>query len=394
MKGSIEKRGENSYRLIISSGTGAQRKKYTRTVIVEGKTEAAKRKAAEIELAKFISEFEGACFIEPTKITFFAFCQKWFSEYAERNLAPKTVFRYKEMMNSRILDAIGSTKLSKVSPLQITEFLNSLKCDGARLDGKPGGLSPRTIEHHYSLLHAVFQTAVEWKMLKENPVDGVKKPKVPKHEAEFYDDEEMAMLLDALPKAKLIYQVAVLLTLAGGLREGELMGLKWENVDFKRNLINIEQSSQYLPRKGIFTKDPKNETSQRVLYMPPSIMGLLKKLKLQQEKQALKLGEKYNNTGYVFVCWNGEMMYTYTVGAWFTKFLKKNGLRYLNFHGLRHTAATYLICSGMDIKSVSKQLGHAKTSTTLDIYGHVLKKSSVEAAEKFQHGVLDASSYK
>ncbi len=254
MAGSIEKRGENSYRLIVSGGigVGGKRKKYTQTVQIEGKTEAEKQKKAEKELARFITEIEKNTFVEPSKMTFSGLSQKWITEYAEKNLAPKTIYRYKELLDSRILPALGHLRILKIKPTHLVEFYNNLQEDGIRADGKEGGLSPRTIGHHHRLIHAIFQTAVNWQMIYTNPADYVTPPKVKKSEAGFYDVDDIETLITALIKLndnELKYKSGVLLTLCSGLRIGELMGLKWEHIDFDNNIIAIVQANQYLPQK-------------------------------------------------------------------------------------------------------------------------------------------------
>ncbi|MGB9780602.1 tyrosine-type recombinase/integrase [Caldanaerobacter sp.] len=391
MPGSIEKRGENSYRLVVSAGYGpdGKRKKYTKTIKVHGKTEAARLKEAEKELAKFIAEIEGNTFIEPSRLTFKAFVEKWLKEYAEDNLAPKTLHRYKEMLEKRIIPALGHLKLNKIKPVHILEFLNMLKEDGARLDGKEGGLSPQTIKHHYRLIHAIFEDAVKWQLISSNPASNIEPPKVPKKEAGYYNEEEVKKLIKALENEKLKYKVAVMVTLAAGLRIGELMGLKWEHVDFENNTIKIEQANQYLPGEGTFTKDPKTETSKRLIAMPKEIMDLLREYKKEQNIERLKKGSMWIDTGYVFTQWNGQPMYPYTFTKWFPKFLEKHGLRRITFHQLRHTSATLLINAGENVRTVSARLGHSNASTTMNIYAHALKSADRNAADKIANYLFE-----
>lgn len=387
MAGSIEKRGENTYRLIISSGrTGdGKRKKYTKTIKVEGKTEAEKEKKCAIELAKFIAAVENNLFIEPSKLTLKDFIEKWLDKYAEKNLAPKTIFRYKQMINSRIIPALGHLKIQKLKPINFVEFYDNLQEDGIRKDGKEGGLSARTIGHHHRLLHDILQSAVKWQLLNSNPLDTVDPPKVKKCEADFYNEEEVQELinkLDTVSDKEFKYKAAVILTLASGLRLGELTGLKWDNINFDTTTINIVQSSQYLPGKGTFIKSPKNDTSIRTLSIPESVMNLLLKHQAKEKEKRLGCGTLWNDTGFVFTQWNGKPMYPSTPSRWFSKFLKSNNLRSITFHQLRHTSATLLINENVNIREVSKRLGHSNTSTTLNIYSHALKSSDKDASDK------------
>lgn len=387
MPGYIEKRGEDSYRLVVSSGygTGGKRKKYTKTIKVNGKTEPERKRKCEKELAKFIAKIESNSFIEPSKLTLKEFTEKWLKDYAEKNLAPKTIFRYKQMLDSRIFPALGHIKIIKLKPINFIEFYNNLTEDGIREDGKPGGLSPQTIRHHHRLLHTILEHAVKWQMLSSNPTDNVDPPKVKKVEASFYDEDEVKKLiavLELIDKRNFKYKVAILLTLSSGLRLGELAGLKWDNVNFEKQTISIVQSNQYLPKLGTFTKDPKNNTSIRTLYIPENVINLLSKYKSEQKKIELACGDRWINSGFIFTQWNGKPMYPGTPSKWFSKFLRKNNLKPITFHQLRHTSASLLINENINIREISKRLGHSNTSTTLNIYSHALKSADKDAADK------------
>lgn len=386
MAGSIEKRGENSFRLIVSGGIGvdSKRKKYTKTVKIEGKTDAEKMKKAEKELAKFITEIETNTFVEPSKMTLNSLAAKWIKEYAEKNLEPKTVFRYKELLDSRILPALGHLRILKIKPTHLLEFYNNLQENGIRNDGKEGGLSPTTILHHHRLIHAIFQSAVSWQMIYTNPADYVKPPKVKKHEAKFYDIDDIETLIKAintLDKRDLKYKVGVFITLASGLRIGELMGLKWEHVNFDKNIISIIQANQYLPKQGTFTKDPKNYSSKRNVMLPKEVMDILNEYKTYQDKKIDDMGDLWQGEGFIFTQWDGRAMYPETMSKWFSKFITKNNLKKITFHQLRHTSASVLINEGINIIEVSGRLGHSKASTTTDIYSHVLKSADKGAAD-------------
>lgn len=388
MKGSIEKRGENSYRLVVSGGAGpgGKRTRYTKTINVDGKTEAARMKIADSELAKFITAIETNTYIEPSNMTLKDLADKWIKDYAEKNLAPKTLYRYKEMLDNRILPAMGHMKIEKIKPLHFVEFYMNLLEDGIRMDGKPGGLSPQTVKHHHRLIHAMFETIVtEWHLLPNNPVADIKPPKVPKKEAKFYEEEDIQALLsalDTLEKDELKYKLAIYIDISTGLRIGELMGLKWSQVNTETGIIKIVTATQYLPKMGTFEKDPKTETSKRQLALPGPVLEMLKQYKIQQIERKLKLGDLWHDTGFVFTQWNGLPMSTYTISQWFPKFLKAKNLKKITFHQLRYTNASMLLKAGMDIKSVSSLLGHASASTTGNIYAHALQTANKTAAEK------------
>ncbi|AOQ23856.1 putative prophage phiRv2 integrase [Moorella thermoacetica] len=378
MAGWVEKRGENKWRLNVQGGTDAEgkRKVYRKTI------EASSRREAEKKLAEFVAEVQKRQYIEPSKLTFAEFVGHWLKNYADENLAPKTLHRYKEMLETRILPAMGHLKLEEIKPLHLLEFYQNLQEDGIRADGKPGGLSARTILHHHRLIAAILQAAVDWEVIPSNPARKVKPPQVEKKEVNCYDADQVAAMLAALDKEPIKYKVIVVLALATGCRKGEIMGLEWRDVDFENNTIEIRRASQYLPEKGAFTKKPKNETSSRKIAVPASVMDLLKQHKAQQAEQRLKVGDLWRGSNRLFTTWDGRPMFPDTISNWFPKFLKRHNLPPLTFHGLRHTSATLLLAEGVPLKNVSKRLGHSSVTTTGDIYAHALRSVDREAAEK------------
>lgn len=204
----------------------------------------------------------------------------------------------------------------------------------------------------------------------------------------FPEEEDIQALLaalDTLGKEELKYKLAICIDISTGLHSGELMGLKWGHIDMKTGVIKVDKATQYLPKMGTFEKEPKTETSKRMLVLPGPVIDLLKQYKAQQTAQKLKLGDLWQDTDYVFTQWNGLPMSTYTVSQWFPKFIKANSLKKITFHQLRHTNATMLLKAGMDLKSVSRLLGHASVTTTGNIYAHVLQSANETAAERISN---------
>ncbi|KJS18542.1 MAG: integrase [Peptococcaceae bacterium BRH_c4b] len=380
MAGHIEERG-NSFRLVYMK----DKKKHCKTV------KAASPKAAEKELAKFIAEIEGNNFIEPSKITFETFIKRWLTEYAERDLAPKTVHRYKQILDTRVIPALGHLKLEQIRPVHLIEFYNNLTEDGIRKDGKKGGLSGKTIMQHHRIISSILNDAVQWQVIGSNPASRVKPPKVQRKEAKYYDELQTALLLetvekDSIKKKTLKHKTLVHFALFGGMRRGEIMGAEWGDMDFEEKTIRVERSSQYIPgHKELITKDPKNETSKRLISLPASLVTLLKQYKAEQNEHRLKLGDKWQESDRLFTTWDGRPGHPDWPSRWFCKFVKEKNLPPLNFHGLRHTSITLLISQGCDIAAASKRAGHANVSTTGNIYSHALKSADRDAADKLEN---------
>jgi len=395
--GSLEKRGDKTWRLIASCGMkGDKQIKKKRTVTVkvaceqkscQGCTRTGRcqaRREAEKLLTEFVIEIEKGTFIDPTKLTFEDFVDRWLRDYAELNLAPKTLSSYRDMLKKYILPAFAHLKLEQVKPAHLMAFYTNLQENGIRCDGKPGGLSDKTISYAHRIISSILQTCVQWQIIATNPASRIKPPKVIKKQASCYDEQQTATLIEALENEPLKYKTIIYLALFTGCRRGEIMGLEWKDIDSNKNTLVVRQTSQYLPGQGIFTKGPKNESSERLMALPTSIVTLLKQYKAYQAEERLKAGDLWQGSKRLFSTWDGKPMHPDTVSKWFPKFLKRHSLPSLPFHGLRHTAATMLINQGLPAKSISGRLGHADIGTTYNIYGHYLKSADREAADRLE----------
>lgn len=402
----IEKRGENSYRLTVSCGYDKNGKKIVKrkTIDLSHIKPNKQKEEANKQWILLKNEIEKGLFLDTDKITFEDFIEKWLKDYAEHELAPKTLHRYKELLNTRIIPALGHIKLNKLQPTHLTEFYNNLREDGIRSDGKPGGLSERTILHHHRLISSILTCAVQWQFLLNNPALRVKPPKVEKKEAKHFNIEQTEYILELMENEPIKYRTMITLAIYGGMRMGELTALEWQDVNFDTGLLRINKSLQHLKDKGTFVKSTKNETSNRIISLPSSAIALLREYKLWQNCEKAKLGDLWNDEyTNIFTTLNGKPMFPSTISKWFNKFIKRHNeaimnddtipdkdkekylLDNVNFHGLRHTSATLLINQGVDVTTVSKRLGHARTSTTTDIYAHSLKKADTEAADKLEN---------
>lgn len=402
----IEKRGESSYRLTVSCGYDKKGKKIVKrkTIDLSHLKPNKQQEEAHKQWILFKDEIEKGTFLDSGKITFEDFIEKWLKDYAEPELAPKTLFRYKELLNTRIIPALGHIKLNKLQPTHLAEFYNNLREDGIRNDGKPGGLSERTILHHHRLISSILTCAVQWQFILNNPASRLKAPKVEKKEAKHFDIEQTEYIFELLEDEPIKYKTMIYLAIYGGMRMGELAALEWDDINFENGLLNINKSLQHLPGKGTFIKPPKNETSNRIISLSKTVINLLLEYKVWQNGEKTKLDDlwdyNYNN---IFTGPNGKPIFPASISLWFHDFIKRHNnkimcdntitkkekTKYLlpevNFHGLRHTNATILINQGLDVTTVSKRLGHARTSTTTDIYSHSLQKADNEAANKLEN---------
>jgi len=374
MAGNITKLKDGSYRL--------RYKDCSKNVKAKSDRVAAQ------QLAKFIVEIDEGDYSKPAKFTFGKFVtEKWIPMYVEKDLAPKTQIRYKELLESRVLPVFGHKPLEKIKRVEIVEFLEtlrqkhkymSLQKDGTRKLANCNPLTESTVIYHQRVISRIFTWAIESEYFRgNNPAYRLKKHRTEQKEAKFYTFEQAQAMVSALQDEPMEYQAAIALALGAGLRMGEIAGLEWRDVSFSNMTLRIERTSQYLPRQGIITKEPKSKTSRREIALDKGILTLLTAYREDQRVKGFLCAEENR----LFVRWDGRPIIPTTFGKWFPAFLDRRGLPPLNLHGLRHTHATILISKGMDIQTVSGRLGHASSVVTLTIYSHFLKSQDRVAAD-------------
>lgn len=394
MTGSIEKRGKNSYRLVVFKGYDLDGRpiRHQKTIHCKKKSEA------QIELAKFLTEVESGLIVDGNIPTFAQYVEIWTKDYALKELAPSTYYRYKRMLETRITPYFGHYKLNKIKPTDIMRFYDLLEEDTQIIRRKNNNgkktrkpLSQKTILEHHRLLRAMLHKAVYWQMIVSNPAERVQPPKAKKPKRRYYDDEQCKVLLEnleTLGEDQIKYKVAIILTVFTGVRLGELMGLEWNDINFRDGIISINRSSQYLADKGVFTKTPKTESSIREVAIPDFVVSLLKEYKLWYEEQKSLCGELWTDSNRLFVQADGKPMHPSTISKWFVRYVAQIGLPVINFHGLRHTNATLLISQNIDVAVVAARLGHAQITTTFNFYVHPIISHNRKAGNVLENLLL------
>ncbi len=244
-------------------------------------------------------------------------------------------------------------------------------------------LSTSTISKYHRFISSILEKAVKWQVIISNPCSRVEAPKVQIKEKKYLDEFQTVQLIQYLDTVPLRYKAIVITLLYSGMRRGELCGLDWADIDFQNSLVQINKSLLYTVGKGLFEDTTKNESSKRVIKLPAPAMEILKQYRAEQTAERLKLGDKWINSGKVFVQWNGKPIHPDTITKWFSDFIKQHDLPNITIHSLRHTNATLLIAGGADLRTVSKRLGHSNMSTTANIYTHAIQSADERAAQIF-----------
>ncbi|MFJ7753187.1 tyrosine-type recombinase/integrase [Peribacillus muralis] len=384
----IQSRGKDSYFFTVSLGKGADNKyiRRTKTIKIEQKmTPKQLKEFLEFEYAKFKQEILAGEYITPDKMLFAQFIEEWQKKYASKELSETTVSTYSNHLKNHILPAIGHMRIDQIMPMHIITLLDGMK----RVDDPSKPLATRTKQDTYLAIRNVFERAVEWQFIKSNPVKSVKKPRnidLVEKEVNVYDQEEVQLLLLAAEKEPFHWKIFLTLALTAGLRRSENLGLEWDNVNFKEGTIDIKQVV-VRGRNGSVIKSPKTKNSKRLISLPPSVVDELKRYQLLCRKERLRMGEKWivKDRDWLFFNEDGTNFYPTTPTTWWSRFIKRAGVRFIRLHDLRHTSATLLINQGVHAKIISERLGHSDIRITMNTYGHALRSADQAAANTFEN---------
>ena len=296
----------------------------------------------------------------------------WYEVYAEPRIRPNTKAYYTNYIENHIIPGIGSVPLEKLTTIQIQRFYNNLQKSGRvqrknfpELRGK--SLSPRVVRGVHTLLHNCLEQAVAERLILTNPAQGCKLPQLEKKEMKILPQEKIGMYLAEAERRGLL--AAFYLELTTGLRRGELLGLKWTDVDLDRGVLKIQRAISR--QNGKVVEAPlKTKNAYRTLPMSADAIDVL----MQQRR-------KTGNSEWVFPSPTGGPMSPDSVLHMLQRVLKRAGLPRIRFHDLRHTFATMALQNGVDVKTVSSMLGHYSAGFTLDTYAHVTTDAQLKAAQ-------------
>jgi integrase len=327
---------------------------------------------------------EAGEYIAQNKMTFTAFVEQWQENFAKERYSPLTLKIYGHHLKNHIIPFIGHLQMDQIKTMNLVAMMNELKKPGARKDGRGDILSGRTREYIYDVMQSVFSKAKGWNLIKENPLKGVDRPEVVKVEQKFYEESEAKEAIATLYKEQRKWRLYFLGAMIGGFRRGELLALDWNDVDFEKQNIRIDVSISLTEKGKAIVGDPKKGSKGKV-DMPAWYMEELKEHYHEWKVNRLKVGDMWQGEDrqYVFHGGFGKPHYHTYPTVWWKKFIKRHGLKFIRLHDLRHTSATLLIEEGVSLKAIQKRLRHSQFSTTTDLYAHVTKKLSQDTAEKF-----------
>lgn len=370
--GCIRKRADGRWEGIYSTAEVDGAGKYIKHSVYGKTQEEVRRKLTEIT-----SSIDDGTYINPSQYKLNEWLESWLEIYVKPTVKDFTYDSYSNICRRHIIPHIGRVKLRDLTTMQIQKFYNDLL--------QVEKLSVKTVKNVHGVLHRSLEQAYLVGEIKQNPTNRCILPKASKPKIEPLEDEDISRFLDAIKGHK--YESVYYLTLFAGLRQGEVLGLTWDCIDFENSTILInKQLKRNSHHKGsIYHLDSTKNGKERYITVATSVMLMLSRQKKWQERCAEAAGEAWSNEwNLVFTNEIGEHLKHPTVYNNYKRIVKDLGLENKRFHDLRHTYAVASLESGDDIKTLQENLGHATSSFTLDRYGHVNRTMKIRSAQNMQ----------
>ncbi len=377
--GHIRRRGERSWELKFDLGTDP----------LSGRRKTAyhsfkgTKREAEMELVRLKAGADRGEYIDPSKLTLAGFLDRW-EAWAATQVSAKTLERYRQLAAHHIRPHIGGAPIQKLKTVNFAQLYGRLQ--KAKPEG--AGLAPRTVGHVHRLLHRVLGHAVKWEIIASNPVAAAEPPRVQRTEIEILSPDQIKVVLRTL-RGRRLYGVA-LTGLATGMRRGEIVALRWGDVDLDAGKIRVERSLEQT-NAGLAFKEPKTKAGRRTVSIPSSVVTGLRDHWREQQKQRLALGMgKARTEDLVFPRWDGGPWPPDRLSSTWAKTVSTLKLPKVTFHALRHTHASQLIAAGLDVVTVSRRIGHSNPTVTLTVYAHLFGNTDERAAAAVENALAGA----
>jgi integrase len=361
MKGHIRERSSGHWAIVIDvrdPETGKRRRRWH--------SYKGTKRAAQIEAARLISELQQGGAVDPSRITLAEFLDRFEATWVSVHVTALTAERYRHALQ-HVRQYLGGRPLQKVQAGDLAGLYASLVRDG--------GLAPRTVKLIHRVVHRALGQAKAWGLVRDNVAEGVNPPKAADIETEMLQPEEAAALVERLRGGPL-YMIA-LLGLATGMRRNEMLGLRWCDIDLGAGRITISQSLEQTTSRGIQVKSPKTKSGRRTISLPGHLVAELRAHWIAQQEQRLAIGlGKAPDDAPVLAAPDGSYQSPGAISqAW------GRAVPGYKLHSLRHTHASMLIASSMDVLTISRRLGHASATVTLSVYGHLIAGADDRAAQ-------------
>lgn len=362
MRGTIRQRAKGSWTIQVYTGRDPVTGKKTHTT----RTVRGTKKEAELALAKLINAVETGVDFNATKMTFAEYTDRWLKS-KHTKVRPKTIERYSDLMRLHVVPIIGGTPLLKLKPLHLEKIYE---------EAIARGLSPQSVLHIHRVLFTALKQAVAWQLIPRNIGEAVTPPRPERREVKAMTPNDVIMILEAVANTNL--EIPTVLALGTGMRLGEVLGLRWADIDLEKNSARISQTIQQTG-DGLVFVPPKTHRSRRSVSLPAFVVKALRKHKKEQSERRLIVGSAWHDLDLVIERGDGRPVRTQSLSSRFAKKMKNADVS-LTFHGLRHGHASLMLAAGVNLKVVSERLGHSTIGITADLYTHVADEVHEAAA--------------
>jgi integrase len=364
-EGSITKRKDGRWMARVLTGYNDQGAPIRKAVY--GKSE----KEVKEKLTEIMYKRQTGTYKEPSKTTVSQWLDNWLDDYMKPSLRPTTWANYETQIRVHIKPAIGNLKLSQLQTGHLQRLYNS------KIDAN---MSPKTVKNIHTVIHAALHQAILENLIINNPADAVKLPKSRQKEMATLDNNGLKKFFTIAAESK--YYGAYLLALSTGLRRGELLALRWSDVDLNKRTITVRQSLSRV-KGGLIFQEPKTPLSQRTISIPKEVVWELRKI-MGRQSNVKQLDKKIYDDKYdlVFCTEIGKPLDPSTFTRAFQRDLLAAGLPKLRFHDIRHTFATISLQEGVSVRAVQEALGHYSPAFTMTVYSHVTEQMKKEHNKK------------
>ena len=374
MKGHLRQRGERWY-AVIDVGRTPSGRRHQRWINLGTNS----KRAAERALAKVLTQSAEGTLAEPNRATVTELLGQYIESRRVAGRAPATLLNYSHLAG-RIKKRIGHIRLSDLKPGHLEALYAAELADwDARFEAGKKHLSPRTVRHEHDLLRTALKYAVRQGLVVRNPADMVTPPRAPQLEQRVLTPGQVAQLLDTLRPHRLY--ALIYLAVSTGMRRGELIGLRWGDVDLEARRLEVRVQRQYRPGEGVQERETKEHRGVRAIELTEAEVAVLREHRKRQDLERRDLREAWEDPRLVFASELGTPLNPRNVQRFLDLALKKAGLPDVRFHDLRHTAGTLLMRHDGRVVAAQHRLGHARPSTTLNLYGHALPGDQRQATE-------------
>jgi integrase len=379
MRGRITQRSLGSWTIVYDLPRGLDGKRKQKRVTLRGT-----KKEAEKELRRRLQEIDDGLIVDAAKGTLRDHLERWL-ETIRATIAPKTFEGYQIVVRTHLLPHLGHRRLETLKPADIQDFILMLQRSGSRTKGHEGqSLAGITVHHIGSVLRQALALAVDMGVLARNPAARVKLPAPVSPEKRALNEEQIAQVMTATEKSYL--HMLILLGAAIGARRGELLALRWQDVDLESGKVTICRSLEETTG-GLRFKEPKTRAGRRTVVLPSYALRALIRHKGQQSELRLQLGPAWHDLDLIICHPDGSAIRSSTASVRMKQAMDRIGMAGATLHGLRHSFASLAIHHGANLKTLQTVLGHANINVTLGRYGHMLGGEQEKVAERINEAM-------